>query len=267
MPQPLIKFDEQGPYGVFPFNADSLAMHFHLAIISKPYVPLIANIKTLGEEYTYKDGTGMFPKNYLKRNLLDYYVNRNLAVIQFLQNQPWISTKALVVAGHSEGSTIAAKLASVNPKITHLIYSGGNPMERIVTVIEQLRAAETDSNGYAEEQFKTWKTVVSDPDNMNNLQGDTYKATYEFSMPPLHYLEKLEIPILVTYGTKDAGAPFNDCLRIEMIRQKKKNFTFRALIGTEHNYFPVKSNGQIDYNTFNWVKVAQDWNKWLMENR
>lgn len=99
LPQPLIKYDEQGPYGVFPFNADSLAMHFHLAIISKPYVPLIANIKTLGEEYTYKDGTGMFPKNYLKRNLLDYYVNRNLAVIQFLQNQPWISTKALVVAG------------------------------------------------------------------------------------------------------------------------------------------------------------------------
>lgn len=159
----------------------------------------------------------------------------------------------LVVAGHSEGSTIAAKLASVYPKVTHLIYSGGNPMGRISTIIQQLRAVETDSTMDAERQFKNWEKIVLDPTNMTS-QGDTYKATYDFSVPPIHYLRKLNIPILISYGTKDAGSPYNDYLRVETIRKKKNNFTFKAYIGAEHNYFHVKANGEIDYETFNWAE-------------
>jgi pimeloyl-ACP methyl ester carboxylesterase len=168
------------------------------------------------------------------------------------------------VAGHSEGSTIAAKLASVFPKVTHLVYSGGNPMGRILTTIERLRAVETDSTRDAEMQFDYWQKVVSDPNNMN-ANGDTYKVTYDFSIPPIEYLRKLRIPVLISYGTKDAGSPYNDYLRVESITQKKTNFTFKAYIGTEHNYFPVKPNGQIDYDTFNWDKVADDWRSWLLQ--
>lgn len=144
LPQPLIKYDEKGMFGVFTFNPDSLADNFHLVIISKPYIPVVANIKTLGQDYTYTDSSGAFPKAYIKRNYLNYYVDRNIKVIQFLQKQKWVSNKMLVVAGHSEGSTIAAKIASVFPKVTHLIYSGGNPMGRILTTIERLRVVETD---------------------------------------------------------------------------------------------------------------------------
>lgn len=263
LPQPLIKYDEKGMFGVFPFNPDSLAVNFHLAIISKPNIPVIADIKTLGQEYTYKDSSGAFPKTYIERNYLDYYVNRNITVIKFLQQQNWVSNKTLVVAGHSEGSTIAAKLASVSPKVTHLIYSGGNPMGRILTIIERLRAVETDSTMDVESEFANWEKIVSDPTNIVS-PGDTYKATYDFSIPPIQYLQKLKIPVLISYGTKDAGSPFNDYLRIETIRQKQRNFTFKAYTGTEHNYFPVKANGTIDYDVFNWDKVVNDWKQWLL---
>ena len=263
LPQPLIKYDEKGMFGVFTFNPDSLAVSFHLVIISKPNIPVVADVKTLGQDYTYTDGSGAFPKGYIKHNYLDYYVDRNIKVIQFLQKHKWVSEKMLVVAGHSEGSTIAAKLASVFPKVTHLIYSGGNPMGRILTTIEQLRAVETDSTKDAEMQFNYWQKVVSDPNNMNS-KGDTYKVTYDFSIPPIEYLQKLIIPVLISYGTKDAGSPYNDYLRVQTIMQKKTNFTFKAYIGTEHNYFPVKPNGKIDYDTFNWDRVANDWREWLL---
>ena len=46
--------------------------------------------------------------------------------------------------------------------------------------------------------------------------------------------------------------------------QKKTNLTFKAYIGTEHNYFPLKPNGEVDYDTFNWDKVADDWRHWLV---
>lgn len=264
LPQPLIKYNEKGTFGVFTFNPDSLAVNFHLAIVSKPNIPVVAHTKTLGQEYTFIDSSGAFPKAFTKRNYLDYYVGRNIHIIQFLQKQSWISTNRVIVAGHSEGSTIAAKLASVYPKVTHLIYSGGNPMGRILTVIERERATETDSTKDVERQFDYWQQVVSDPNNLTS-EGDTYKATYDFSIPPIQYLLKLKIPVLVCYGTKDAASPFNDYLRVETIRQKRRNFIFKTYVGTEHNYFPVKPNGKIDYDTFNWDRVANDWRQWLTE--
>jgi dienelactone hydrolase len=267
LPIPLIIYDEKGGFGTFPFNPDSLSHDYHIAIVGKPYIPVLADIRILQNDFTYKDSTGNFPIKYIQRNLLTYYTARNLEVIKFLQKQPWISKKKLVVAGHSEGSTIAAKLASQSKKITHLIYSGGSPLGRILTIITRSRQSETDSIQYAEGHFKDWQEVVQRPGNLDASKGDNNKNVYEFSIPPLTYLEKLRIPVLVSYGTKDYGvAPFNDYLRVEMILRKKTNFTFKTYLGTEHNYFGLKPDGQTDYNKFNWDKVVMDWLKWMRTN-
>jgi dienelactone hydrolase len=268
LPQPLIKFDEHGVFGVFPFNPDSLLSDYHLAIISKPYVPLIGEKKLLGQNFTYLDSTGSYPKKYSERNLLDYYVNRNIVVIKYLQKQKWVSKNKLVVAGHSEGSTIAAKLALKCSKVTHLIYSSGNPMGRIMSVIEQNRALEidTDSTKYVEENIKYWEHVVLGKTDIDISHGDTYKATFEFSIPPKDYLEKLKIPILICYGTKDWSAPFNEFLWVDIIRKGKNNFTFMPYIGTDHNFFPVLPDGKPNYEIFNWDRVSNDWLKWLRWN-
>ncbi len=265
LPQPLIKYDENGMFGVFPFNPDSLIIDYHLAIVGKPYTPLIAHTKTLQHDFTYADSTRKFSPQYSEKNLLSYYVSRNIQVIKFLQKQSWILKDKLVVAGHSEGSTIAAKLAVTFPKITHLIYSGGNPMGRIMTILEQQRANENDTMRLAESTINLWNNIVIDPTNMDASNGDTYKATYEFSRPPIQYLEKLRIPVLICYGTKDWGSPFNDYLRMQMIRQKRNNFTFKAYVGTDHNYFPIKDDGKPNYEIFNWDKVAGDWRSWLLQ--
>jgi dienelactone hydrolase len=265
LPQPLIKFDEQGPYGVFPFSTDSLEKDFHIVIIGKPYIPLISEVKTLGRNMCYEDSsTHKTPKKYSDRNYLDYYVDRNKKVIELLQKLPNVSKNKLVVAGHSEGSTIASKLATKTNKITHLIYSSGNPLGRILSIIEQDRINETDTDStrFAENEFEYWKQVVENKNNLDDTNGDSYKATYDFSIPPIQYLQKLTIPILVCYGTKDYSSPFNDYLRTELIRQRKNNFTFKSYIGLEHNFFPLTETGQPDYDKFNWDNIANEWWKW-----
>lgn len=266
MPQPLIKTDGDKAYGVFPFKADSLTKYFHLAIVSKPSVPLIMDVKNMGNNFCYLDSNGKVTKDYSDRNLLTYYVNRNISVIKYLQKQSWISSDKLVLAGHSEGSTVAAKIANVYPKVTHLIYSGGNPFGRIMSMIGQSRQQESDSIKIADGDFAMWESSIENPNDLDYSQGDTHKATIEFSNPPIEYLEKLKIPVLVCYGTKDWSAPFNDYLRVETIRERKTNFTFNAYIGTEHNFFPLKQNGEINHNVFNWNKVADDWLSWLNSN-
>ena len=266
LPVPLILFDDKGGFGTFPFNTDSLSTLYHIAIAGKPFIPVLADIKSLQNDYCYRDSTGRFPAKYIEKNLLSYYAARNLEVINFLQKQNWITKDRLVVAGHSEGSTIAAKMASQSKKITHLIYSGGNPLGRILTIITRSRGKESDSVQYAEDNFAYWNDVVANPGDSDASTGDSNRNMYEFSIPPFTYLENLKIPVLVSYGTKDIGsAPFNDYLEVEMIRRKKTNFTFKAYLGTEHNYFGVNPGGQADYSQFNWDKVAMDWLKWLQK--
>lgn len=265
LPIPLIVYDEKGTYGVFPFNPENLSSDYHIIIVSKPYIPIISEAKNLRDNLTYSDINGNFPEKYSERNLLDYYVERNIEIIKYFQKQEWILDNKLVIAGHSEGSSVAAKLALIYPKVTHLIFSGGNPMGRIMTSIAQSRAKETntDSTKYGNEKIEYWKSIVGDKDNMTSINGDTYKATYQFSIPPIQYLEKLEIPILVTYGTKDVSAPFNDYLQVEMINKNKTNFSFIPYVGTEHNFFPLMESGKTDYSKNNWNNVVIDWQKWL----
>ena len=268
LPRPLIIYHEKDFYGTFPFNPDILSYKFHLVIIGKPFIPLIEDVTNLKSDFTFTDSTGKTPKDYSNRNLLSYYVPRNIAIVKYLQKQSWVSSKRLVISGHSEGSTIAAKMVSQLKNVTHLIYSGGNPFGRILSIIEQSRSdeADTDSTKYGEDNFNHWTDIVKNKNDMNDSHGDTYKATFEFSEPLINYLEKIKIPVLVTYGTKDWSSPYNDLLRVKTIRQNKNNFTFKAYIGTEHNFFPLKKDNEPDYNIFNWDKVANDWCKWLDEN-
>lgn len=265
LPQPLIKYHEKDFYGVFPFNPDSLTVKYHLVIVSKPSIPVIVDFTTLSSSYNYIDSIGKFPKGYSDRNLLSYYVPRNIEVLKYLQKQKWVTTTQIVVAGHSEGSTVAAKMASDYNKITHLIYASGNPMGRIMTMIWQSRESETntDSTRFGEDEIKYWESVVKDRNNMDGSRGDTHRATFEFSQPPIKYLEKLKIPVLVSYGTKDWSAPFIDFMRVDFIRQGKNHFTFHPYVGTDHNFFPLKNDNKPNYDIFNWDNVANVWLKWL----
>jgi hypothetical protein len=86
---------------------------------------------------TYVDSLGNCPKEYSDRNLISYYVQRNIEIIKHLQKQKWVSSYQLVVAGHSEVSSVAAKMAAECNKITHLIYAGGSPLGRIMSIVGQ----------------------------------------------------------------------------------------------------------------------------------
>lgn len=267
LPKPLIITEGKDVYGVFPFSTDSLLESYHLVIVGKPGVPLMAERKDLNEQYLFLDTNATMPPIYIQHNVLDFYVARNIAILEWLRKQSWVNKSRLVIAGHSEGSTIVAKMAVQYPKITDLIYAGGNPMGRIMSIIAEERFLETDSSKLAEHSFSYWKEAIKHPNNMDASKGDTDSATIGFSYPPIHYLEKLKIPVLVSYGTKDWATPYIDYLQIKTIQQKKSNFQFDAYVGKEHNFFAIKKDGSIDYDQYNWDKIALDWLSWLNKNK
>ncbi|EKT3967077.1 dienelactone hydrolase family protein [Flavobacterium psychrophilum] len=257
LPRPVVIYDEKGLYGTLPFNETPFLDDFHIIIIAKPAIPIIANANILRKNFMYlKDKENEIPpKGYTDRNYLDYYVFRNNFILKQLSKERWVSKKKLVVAGHSEGSSIASKMAILYPKITHLIYSGGNPFGRIVNILSEERDKENTIN--------YWKTVVENSAVINYNGGDTYKATYSFSLPQRENLVQLKIPILVTYGSKDVAANYNDLFQIEIIRDRKQNFKFINYPDLEHNFFAVNEKLEPIYEKENWDKVAKDWLDWL----
>ncbi|TGD59599.1 alpha/beta hydrolase family protein [Flavobacterium humi] len=256
LPRPVVIYDEKGLFGVLPFDESPLLSCYHIIIVDKPGVPIIANANDLAPDFRYlKDfKKELPPKAYTDRNYLDYYVFRNNFILKQLYRERWVDKTELAVAGHSEGSSVAAKMASLNPKITKLIYSGGNPFGRIATLLEQ--------SGNANEMLEYWKEVVQNENIINYEGGDTYKATYSFSMPQREHLIPLKIPVLITYGTEDPAAGYNDLFQIEVIRERKKNFKFIRYEGLEHNFFSPDAKGNSNQDT-NWDVVARDWLTWL----
>ena len=251
---------------VFPFSdLDSLLVYYHLVIVGKPYIPLIVDEKDLNADMTYSEPGGAFPKKYQERNILSYYTARNISVIRFLNHLPFVSKESLVMAGHSEGSTIAAKIAAEYPNTTCLIYSGGNPLGRMMTIIARSRADNSPLAGQSDSLFSNWKRMIKKTPQPISGKSDMYKTTLAFSSPaPILYLKKLHIPVLVTFGGKDYGLiNAEDYLRLELIRLGRTNFTFKEYPGLEHNFFELKPGGAVDYDKYNWNSVANDWLNWL----
>ena len=261
LPQPVIKYNENGMYSTFPFDPNDFLTKFHLVIIGKPGVSIISDVKDLKQNFIVADDSLQVPKEYSDKNFLDFYVSRNNFIIKKLFKEKWVFTKKLVVCGHSEGSSIAAKMASTNKKITHLIYSSGNPYGRFLNILAQSRFYDENNK-----TFENWKEIVINKDNLNYTGGDTYKCTYDFSQPLANEILKLKIPILCCYGTKDWSAPYNDLLYIETTRKEITNITFSPYIGLEHNFFPVNEKLEPNQGIYNWENVGKDWSKWLNKN-
>lgn len=272
LPRPLSIIKDDGSVWLIatPFTLPKYFLdEYHFVIISKPYVPLTLTKNLIDERYCYNPDDGKVLKKFAEREFLNYYVERNIYLLKHLQNQEWVDSSKLVVAGHSQGSSIATKMAFRWTGITHLVFSGGSPLGRIMRTLAQVRNGEEGSNNESSSQlFSYWESVIDKPTNDTAPQGaDSFKADFTFNEPMIQYLMDLQTPVLITYGTKDKGSIFNDYLRIESIRNKKSNFTFHEITGTDHNFFPVNRAGNVNHAVRNWDKVVAIWFQWsLLEN-
>lgn len=249
-----------------PFKIpDELLENYHLVIISKPAIPLVVSANKLGRGMGFYPANNRPPHAFVKNDHLDYYVARNLYILNYLKKFEWVDTSKLVLAGHSQGSAIAVKIAEQSQDVTHVIFSGGTPLGRMMRTLNQLRKNEKDSlNRLTNGMFHYWEEIIKDTANTNPVHGgDSNKSEFSFNQNLIPIILSLQIPVLVSYGGKDSGAIFNDYLRFEAIRNQKKNISFLVLPGTEHNFFPVDENGHIDRTVFNWDKVAVYWYDWI----
>ncbi|OGX84536.1 hypothetical protein BEN47_16085 [Hymenobacter lapidarius] len=256
LPTPLVLYDRQGAFPVFPFHPKAVLKNCHLVIVSKPGIPLMADVE--GRDANQMFGRTAPPPYYCARNYLDYFVQRDVALLRYFKKQPWVDKSHVVAAGHSQGSTIVAHLAAVPGLVSHAVYLSGNPLGQLMSMLDESRQREDSVAAVA--TFRRWQTAVTHP-ALADCVGDDPRSLFGFGAAPLPVLLRAQVPVFVGYGTRDHGVAGDDFLRLECIRLHKTNFTFREYTGREHNFFGFKG-GQINYDDFYWDAVGDEFLRW-----
>lgn len=275
LPMPLFcEIENYGYYflggGVINFNYKAIAQNYNLVIISMPKTPVMAKKENLNSSYQYvpnPQNPNEYFLNYVKADYLQNYVNRANQVLAFLKKQKWVNPKKLVVAGHSQGSHVAAKIAATNKDVTHLGLFSANPFGRID---QQIREARLD----AQLGKMTWQEAdtlmkqhvefykqLQDPKVLKEDAG--LLAWKTFSEPKLDDWLSLNIPIYLAYGTEDRVSDLCDIVPLFFIEKGKQNLTLKRHIGLEHNFFEVSENGATNYEKAHWKNVMDEFVQWV----
>lgn len=251
----------------FPFDVNQLTANYHIAVISKPFIPYLVNIENLDANFCYIDSiTKKNPIDFLKNDNLKYISHRNEKLIKHLKKLSFIDKNKIILLGHSEGSRIAFEIAKKSHnKISNLIYLSGNPFGRYMNQISRDRKEETEKDLLKKETvFDYWNTVLKNKNNKNYQSGgDSYNSTYIYSQPYSKAFLKLKKPVFIGYGTRDDCSIFNDLLRFYALNENKNNFHFQSYIGLDHSFYPVNDNGETNHENPKINNVIDDVLTWL----
>lgn len=200
-----------------------------------------------------------------RNNVLDRADVANKVLNYVLKN---LYPKANVVAvmGHSEGSDVAAKLAVLNKKITHLCFASGNGTPQIFNDVLFIRRKMHLGEISAKEAqleldtlFEMEDRVFKEPNSTEKIfNGDTYKWHYAINQPAIENLLKLEIPIFLTIGSHDKNVPVEstDYIKSEFVRLQKNNLTYKVYVNSDHSYVERLTDGKdIDH----WPELFEDY--------
>ncbi|RMG25456.1 MAG: hypothetical protein D6730_10790 [Bacteroidetes bacterium] len=275
LPVPLFgEIEGYGNYflggGVSNFNYIEISRQYHLVIISMPKTPLLAKKENLNNRLQYIPDPaqpGKFSDAYIEANYLENYVNRALAVLAFLKQQNWVDHNRLVVAGHSQGTKVATKIATRDRDVTHLGLFAANPFGRIDQYIRQARLdaqlgriSWEKADSIITGNYEFYKQANNE-DSVRVNPG--LKAWKTFSEPIYDDWLNLDMPIYLAYGTADISSGLCDMVPLFFIEKGKENLTLKRYIGLEHNFFELTGNGHPDYEKGHWREIMDEFITWI----
>ncbi len=271
---PLPLFVNFPDYGIAPitlgnFDLNYMKAHYHVVVISMPKTPVVADSRFINSGYmciTDSTDENSISKDFLKADYLENYVNRANAVLKFLSKQKWVDNSKVVVAGHSQGSRITARLAETNSKITHAGLFGFSPVGRVHEQV-WLNYKEAMKGNISWEKLDSlqksqyeFQKILFDP----TAQGEGLVAWRSFTGIGFEALAKIKTPLYIAYGSEDKCAFLNELIPLYFIEAGKTNYEVIRYPNLEHNYFPIVE-GKPDYENGKWAEVMNAFIDWTLK--
>lgn len=276
LPYPLyVNSKEEGIWliggGISNFDTTNIVKNYHLVVIAMPETPLIADEKSINESYWYfgnSKNKNQPTIEFQKADYLENYVNRAQKVLKFLNKQKWVDRSKLIVAGSSQGSKVATKVATANKNVSKLGLFSANPFGRIDQMIrdyrkqaEQNRISWKEADENIEKEYQTFRDAYNPKKVAANPNLIAWKS---FSVPLLNDWLNFNKPIYLAYGTNDIASDLNDMVPLYFIRENKNNLTLKRYLNLEHNFFEVE-NGRPNHDKPHWEEVMNDFVAWTLK--
>jgi pimeloyl-ACP methyl ester carboxylesterase len=226
-------------------------------------------IEKMGFEGTINEDDIPKPEIYQEKNSLENRVARTNSVIDYLTAN--IIFEKVIVYGHSEGAPVAAKLATLNNKITHLGFWAGNALPDfygfiLENRIEYHKGSVSDSVAQSriDKNIEGFNEIAKDTSNTKG-NGYTNLRWWSYSETPINNLLKIDIPIYLQVATLDKSASIESSylIPLEFTRLKKTNLTYKACIGCDHGFLLMNQNGSVERK---WKQIFENFIKWTEEN-
>ena len=215
-------------------------------------------IYALQKRYVSSWTTEMFEKPSKEFNEYNYFElwvkDQNYFISKIIENEKIVNEK-IILFGVSEGGSVAARIATINDKISNLVIigSGGKKFE------EELRVL----NKNAGNKFDLDKIYTDIKENPNNIDKQFYGHPYKYwnsvlFKDPMEFYNKITIPILVAQGENDKSVPIESgrFLKDEFDKKGKTNLYFIEYKGADHTL--KNTIGQE-----NLIDFFDNMNKWL----
>lgn len=275
LPQPLFgELEGRGYFfqggGIANFDYQKILEQYHLVVISMPKTPVVVPKENLSPRFLYQpdpDKPNEFSEEYIKADFLSNYVKRGNTVIEFLYSREWVDTEELVVAGASQGTKVATKIAVSNPLVTHLGLFSANPFGRIDQFVRQPRLdaqlghiSWEKADSLMNQQYDFFRKA-NNQDSINSTPW--LNAWKTFSEPFYDDWLSMDIPIYLAYGTEDRTSDLCDIVPLFFISANKDNLTLKRHLHLEHNFFEVEEDGSTNYDKGHWEDVMNEFLDWL----
>lgn len=216
---------------------------FHVIFISKPGIPLFDSIKkdSITSETYYP-----LNKTFIENYNLDWRVKVASLIIRKAKKHLLIDTSKTLVIGHAQGGQVAAKLAVLSKKITHLAILNSNSLGHFYDYVLQERLQAflgkhtfEQSQNNIDYYFSTFKDIYSNPLKTDKTwRNETYYRWSNFADDiPLENMLKLKIPIYVIASGKDlwnSTIMNTDYIQLEFLRKRKTNLTYKVYPNANH---------------------------------
>lgn len=259
-----IQQDAEGTWRTFssiPLAQREVAERYHVLMVSKPGIPLIDTVRT--------DGPSPPPERYTALLSASWRAEAaSRAITDALERYP-VDRRRIGVMGFSEGGQVAPRVAALDPRVTHIMAFVGGALNQFFDPIiaQRLEAAkgtisEQEAQAGIDSLFLAYERIYADPDATDKtFWGHSHKRWASFTDPPtVDYLVALDIPIYMAQGSVDRNtqALGADYVRLEFIRRRKKNLTFRTYPGCDH-FFQCQSLNEAGEPTTTW-RLNEAWN-------
>lgn len=261
-PDPLFTVENNnGQYSIyrwFPGDYKFLDDNYYYAVIGKTGIPAIS----YGDLSDYS--------KYHQSNSLQNRVHQADLVINYVVKNLIKGPNKIIVYGHSEGAPVAAKLGTINKKITHLGFWAGNALPDYFDFLLQNSKANWTKERSDSDTYKNIKEILLSFQNMTQNKNDfsakgkndySAKRWWSYAEPPINNLLKIDFPIFVQVARKDESAPVESTfiIPLEFTRLGKTNLRYEVCMECDHGFEIERENGEQEGK---WDSIFQEFIRW-----